>query len=228
MNIYNLKYIVCVLSILLISACDNNKKTKKDNLVTVKPKIDSKTSSVLTVEYQTNFRDHNISNNTDRQIDLLFNGIHNYFGSYNKKQIDFNSECLECEPIQEYYNGLVFAKQLLIKTNQIKFFDFEITGKDGLNHINVQTNKRERKNTKFKFSDGVASIKYIALSCDDADYNKVQLTYPSGEILIDSLINASFFEYDLNKNGQNEQYLYGTRNCSQEFVLLRIRKDKDK
>jgi hypothetical protein len=41
---------------------------------------------------------------------------------------------------------------------------------------------------------------------------------------IDTNINygISFFEFDLDNNGIKEQYLLGTRNCSQEVVLLRI------
>ncbi len=48
--------------------------------------------------------------------------------------------------------------------------------------------------------------------------------FPKGEIIIDSLINASFFEYDLDADGLKEQYLFGYRNCSQEMVILRTRK----
>ena len=193
-----------------------------------KPKIDSlATDSILTFSFVTNFSHQNISNKSDRQIDLLFNGIDNYLGGQANHKVHFQTECLPCESIQEYMGGLLFAKRLLITSDQIKYYknDFDIP--DSLNRIKFNTDDRESTNPKFQFSDGQGGIKYIGVSCNDTDFNKVRLKYPTGEILIDSLINASFFEYDLNTDGQKEQYLLGSRSCSQEFVILRIRKPND-
>jgi hypothetical protein len=67
-------------------------------------------------------------------------------------------------------------------------------------------------------------MKYVGVSCNDADFNKVRLTFSSGELVVDSLINAIFFEDDLDNDSQPEQYLMGMRNCSQELAILRIRK----
>lgn len=214
--------------VLLVASCDNKTTTKSDSLVTDKSKIDSlATDSILTFSFVTNFRHQNISNKSDRQIDLLFNSIDNYLGGQSNQKVHFQTECLPCEPVQEYLGGLLFAKRLLITKDQIKYFknDFDIP--DSLNRIKFNSDDRERTNPKFQFTDGKGTIKYIGISCNDADFNKVQLTYSTGEILIDSLINASFFEYDLDTDGQKEQYLLGSRSCSQEFVLLRIRKLND-
>lgn len=223
-----LKYFIYITLALFVASCDNRTKTVSDNSVTDKPKTDtSATDSILSFSFVTKFSHQNISNKSDRQIDLLFNGIDNYLGGQHNHKVHFRTECLPCEPIQEFMGGLLFAKRLLITTDQIKYYknDFDIP--DSLNRIKFNSDDRERTNPKFQFTDGKGSIKYIGISCNDADFNKVRLTYPTGEIIIDSLINASFFEYDLNADGQKEQYLLGSRSCSQEFVLLRIRKPND-
>ncbi len=223
-----MKHFIYILLVLLVASCDNKTTTKSDSSVTDKPKIDSlATDSILTFSFVTNFRHQNISNKSDRQIDLLFNSIDKYLGGQSNHKVHFQTECLPCEPIQECLGGLLFAKRLLITKDQIKYFknDFDIP--DSLNRIKFNSDDRERTNPKFQFTDGKGTIKYIGISCNDADFNKVQLTYSTGEIVIDSLINASFFEYDLDTDGQKEQYLLGSRSCSQEFVLLRIRKPND-
>src|SRR5690606_41813849 len=99
--------------------------------------------------------------------------------------------------------GLLFAKRLLITTDQIKYYknDFDIP--DSLNRIKFYSDDRERTNPKIQFTDGKGSIKYIGICCNDADVNKVRLTYPTGEIIIDSSITASFDEYDVNADGQD-------------------------
>ena len=214
--------------VLLVTSCDNKTTTKSEKSVTDKPKIYSlATDSILTFSFVTNFSHQNIFNKSDRQIDLLFNSIDKYLGGLSNHKVHFQTECLSCEPIQEYLGGLLFAKRLLITKDQIKYFknDFDIP--DSLNRIKFNSDDRKRTNLKFQFTDGKGTIKYIGISCNDADFNKVQLTYSTGEIVIDSLINASFFEYDLDTDGQKEQYLFGSRSCSQEFVLLRIRKPND-
>ena len=223
-----MKHFIYILWVLLVASCDNKTTTKSESSVTDKPKIDTlATDSILTFSFVTNFRHQNISNKSDRQIDLLFNSIDKYLGGQSNNKVHFQTECLPCEPIQEYLGGLLFAKRLLITKDQIKYFknDFDIP--DSLNRIKFNSDDRERTNPKFQFTDGKGTIKYIGISCNDADFNKVQLTYSTGEIVIDSLINASFFEYDLDTDGQKEQFLLGSRSCSQEFVLLRIRKPND-
>jgi hypothetical protein len=224
-----MKYFIYIILVLLISSCNNRTKTINDSSSSERLKTDSLLAdSILTFSFDTNFRNPNISNNSNRQIDLLFNGIDNYFGGHRNPKINFRTECLPCEPIYEYMGGLFFTKRLLITSNQIKFYKTDINIPDSVNRIKLRTYNRERTNHKFSFSEGEGSIKYIGESCNDADFNNVNLSYPSGEIAIDSLINASFFEYDLDKDGKIEQYLLGSRNCSQEFVLIRIRKSDQK
>lgn len=221
-----MKYFLYIILALLVTSCDN--KTVSDSSVADKPKRDtSQTDSILTFLFVTNFSHENISNKSDRQIDLLFNGIDNYLGGQSNHKVQFHSECLSCEPMQEFMGGILFAKRLLITSNQIRYFknDFDIP--DSLNRIKFNSGNSGKTIPKFQFSDGKGSIKYIGISCNDADFNEVRLTYPTGEIIVDSLINAAFFEYDLNADGQKEQYLLGSRRCSQEFAILRIRKPSD-
>lgn len=223
-----MKHFIYIILALLVASCDNKTTSNSESSVTDKHKTDSlATDSILTFPFVTNFSHKTISNKSDRQIDLLFNSVDNYLGGQPNYKVHFQTECLPCEPIQKYMGGLLFAKRLLITTNQINFYKNDFGIPDSINRIKFNSDDRERTNPKFQFSDGKGSIKYIGISCNDADFNKVRLTYPTGEIVIDSLINASFFEYDLNMDGQKEQYLLGSRSCNQEFVILRIRKTND-
>ncbi|MGB3007473.1 MAG: hypothetical protein WBC06_13240 [Chitinophagaceae bacterium] len=191
---------------------------------------DQPTTQVATIDtplifnYQTNFVDRNIINKSDRKVDLLFNGVEGYLGGHSISTVGFRTECMGCESIQEFKGGLLFGKRLLITAENIKYYKNNFDIPDSINRINIFSDGRERTNPKFNFRDGKGSIKYIGISCNDADFNKVRLTFPRGEIIIDSLINASFFEYDLDVDGQKEQYLFGYRNCNQEMVILRTRK----
>lgn len=72
------------------------------------------------------------------------------------------------------------------------------------------------------FSQGKLKFTNQGYSCNDSEYFTVKLFFKKGTITFKKLINATFFEYDLDKNGINEQYLIGSRNCTQELVLLRI------
>jgi hypothetical protein len=220
-----LKHYFYILLTLLFASCDNKTTTNSESSVSDQQKTDSLTiDSILTFSFVTNFSHQNISNKSDRQIDLLFNNINNYLGGQTNYKVHFQTECLRCEPIQEFMGGLLFAKRLLITKDQIKYYKTDFDIPDSLNRIEFNSDHRERINPKFKFTDGRGSIKYVGVSCNDADYNKVRLSYSTGEVEIDSLINASFFEYDLDKDSQKEQYLIGTRSCSQEFIILRINK----
>lgn len=179
--------------------------------------------TALIFNYQANFVDRNIINNSDRKVDLLFNGVEGYLGGHSISNVSFRTECMGCQSIQEFKGGLLFGKRLLITAENIKYYKNSFDIQDTINRINIFSDGRERTNPKFNFQDGKGSIKYIGISCNDADFNKVRLTFPKGEIIIDSLINASFFEYDLDADGQKEQYLFGYRNCNQEMVILRTR-----
>ena len=67
---------------------------------------------------------------------------------------------------------------------------------------------------------------YQNSSCMDADLVTINLTYDNGFININNILMPSFFEYDLDKDGINEQYILGVRNCTQELILLRINDNK--
>ncbi|MBP6303859.1 MAG: hypothetical protein KA501_10790 [Bacteroidia bacterium] len=224
-----MKYFIYLSLVLFIASCENKTNKVSNNSLSDQPKADSLiTDSVLTFSFETNFSHPNISNNSDRQVDLLFNGVDNYLGGHLNPKVDFKTEGLPYEPIQEFLGGLLFAKRFLILSDQIKFHKKDFNINDSLKRIKPYMDDRGKKNPQHRFSDGKAHIKNIGVSCNDADFNKVRLSYSTGEIIIDSMINASFFEYDLNLDGQMEQYLLGARSCSRELVLLRIRKSNDK
>jgi hypothetical protein len=215
-----MKHFIYIILFLVAVSCDS----RTNNSLSQKTKSDSiLTDSVLILSFESNFKNSNISNNSDRQVDVLFNGVNKYLGGHKNSKINFTTECMRGEPIQEYQGGLLFSKRLLITSDDIKFYKKDINIPDSINRIK-QYSGSDRKNSLFKFTNGKVSIKYIGVSCNDADFNKVKLSFPTGEIIIDSLINATFFEHDLNKDGHNEQYLLGSRSCSQELVILRVGK----
>jgi hypothetical protein len=220
-----LKRFVYIIGIVFFYSCNNKPNKVTVTLVTNHPKpriaiIDTP----LTFQYQTNFIDKNIINKSDRKIDMLFNGVEGYMGGQRNSNVNFRTECMACEPVHEFKGGLLFGKRILITPSNIKFYKNNIDIPDSINRITLFSDGRERTNPKFHFKEGKGSIKYIGISCNDADFNKVRLTFATGDIIVDSLINASVFEYDLDADGQKEQYLLGFRNCSQELVILRTRK----
>lgn len=180
--------------------------------------------SALIFHYQTNISDKLITNKSDRKVDLLFNGVEGFLGGHRVLNVRFKTECMGCMSVQEFHGGLLLGKRLLITADNIKYYNTKFDISDSINRIELFSDGRERTNPKFNFKEGKGSIKYIGISCNDADFNKVRLTFSTGEIIVDSMINASFFEYDLDADGQKEQYLFGLRNCSQELVILRTRK----
>ena len=206
------------------SCSNHDSKDKEPSLTDQATSNQPPVDSVYTFEYQIEFTDKNITNKSDRKVDLLFNGINNYLGGHESSTVRFRTECMGCLSVQAYQGGLLFGKRIFITPDNIKYYKNNIDIPDSVNRINLFSDGRERTNPKFNFQDGNGSIKYIGISCNDADFNKVRLTFPSGNIVVDSLINASFFEYDLDADGTREQYLLGLRNCSQELAILRIRK----
>lgn len=220
-----MKHLIYILAFVLFYSC--NGKTNKEKVIsfTDKPKLtEASVDSVFTFRYQIDFTDKNINNKSDRKVDLLYNGIDNYFGGHESSIVRFRTEFMANLPMQEFNGGLLFGKRLLITADSIRFYKTNFDIPDSVNRINLFSDGRERTNPKFNFHGGTGSIKYTGISCNDADFNKVRLKFSSGDIIVDSLINASFFEYDLDADGQKEQYLLGVRNCSQELALLRIRK----
>lgn len=186
------------------------------------PAPPAKGVSDMNIKIQYDIRDSNIINTTnDKRIDVLFNGVENFLGGIKNYKASFNTECLMCEPIQEYNGGLLFARRLMIKTNMVKYYKTDIKV-DSMRKIRMEWNDGETQINKFRFSNGFGTIKYLQPSCNDANFYKVTLEYNNGKIVVNNLLNAEFFEFDIDKNGRSEQYLIGTRNCSQELVILRI------
>lgn len=217
-----MKYIIYIFGLGLLYSCENKTSKLAENSSETTNQQTADIDSILTFYFNTNFTNKNIENNSDSKIDLLFNGVTGYLEGYKDPDVSFNTECMSCQPVQEFNGGILFGKQLLITKDSIRYYKNTFDLPDSLNRINTISNA-ERKNLKFNFQQGNGNVSYIGMSCNDADFYKILLTYPTGQIIVDSLINASLFEYDLNKDGQKEQFLMGMRNCTQELVILRTR-----
>lgn len=223
-----MKFIVNLIIIgIILTSCDNKTITTSDIVRIKLPKKSIEIEDSISIIYYLNNIYHPIVfSKSDRQIDLLYNNINNYIGKPKNEKVYFQTECLSCEPLQKFEDGLLFAKQLLITSDKIKYFKKSKDIPDSLNRVKLKSINREKIVSKFKFSNGKGSIRYLDNSCIDADFNRVTLSYPSGFVSVDSLINASFFEYDLNGDGEIEQYLIGSRSCNQDLIILRIQKSK--
>ena len=204
-----MKNLSAILMIIFFISCNENKKT--NNLNTIK--IDS----LETISYKFIKTDSNITNTTSKKIKVIFNSVGKFLGAKKAFKYRFNTECMDCEPINVFNQNILFYKQLLVKSTNaiyykkpIKFDSLQI-----IHSIKI-TDK------PFKFSEGKGIIKFIKQSCFDADLFTLKLEYNNEYIEVRNLLNAGFFEFDLDKNGTMEQYLYGSRNCSQELVILQI------
>lgn len=178
--------------------------------------------SVFTAEIIRNANDTSISNTTNRTIDILFNGVDNYLGGNRNYKMHFATECMICEPVQVYKKGFLFGKRLYVTKDDVIIYQSNRNISDTAGLIKMKRYYGERGTKNYDFSNGRLTMKYQGQSCNDADFVSVSLSYDTGRINFNKLINATLFECDLDDNGINEQYLLGLRNCSQELVLLRI------
>ena len=193
-----------------------------NNIDSSNAKRDSITLPVV-YQYILNFKDKNIKNHSDRIVDVLYNGINNYLAGKANANVRFQSECMRCLNVQQYNEGILFGKQLIINNNNISYLSDKIDIPDSVGII-PNVSLKDRRSQTFRYKDVSATMKFTGISCNDADFNRVELSYDSGKITVDSLINASLFEFDLDRDGFAEQFLIGVRNCSQELVILRLRK----
>lgn len=217
MKIYTL-----FLILLLFVGCKDETEAKSEiKTVALLPKKAEKRSKIQIFKYKLNISDSVIFNNSNKEVDVLINGVEKYLGGKNLNLIT-QSENIGGEPFEEYNKGLLFAKQLFISKEQITFYPKEMKTSEETTRLKTQTCNAEKINT-FDFIGGNAEIRFVKVSCNDTDLNDVILKYGKENITIKNMINATFFEYDMDKNGTNEQYLMGSRNCSQEMVILRIR-----
>ena len=210
--------------IFLIFLSCKDKSEKNNEIIFLKPVSEIKIKTKKNFEYKLNIIDSLIVNNSTKEIDLLINGVENFLGGENLN-LKIHSENIILEPIQEFNNGLVYAKQLFISKNEITFYPNEMNiPKENL-RIRTETYGGENLH-KFNFIGGNGKIKFMKNSCNDSDFNQVILNYGNKNLVIKNILNASFFEYDIDKDGNTEQYLLGTRSCSKEIVILRIRDKK--
>lgn len=211
----------------ILSASCNSDPTKENNIPTDRLNSNTVTQdSILTLSFKQIIKDSAIVNTTDRTIEVLFNGVDGFLDGERNRKLNFKTECMVCESFQPYDNGLIFGKRLYIEKDFVKIYPKDVNISDTAKIIKTFNFYGDTKKKVFDFGNGKVTMKYQGQSCNDAVYVKINLKYDKGSIEISNLINASFFEYDLDNDGEMEQYLFGTRNCSQELVILRITKPK--
>lgn len=143
-----MKYFIYILLGLFVVSCGNETAIKTFE----KPNTDSlKTDSILTFSYKNYISDVNISNSSDRKIDILFNSLKHYLEGQKKDRINFREECLTCQPIKEYKGGLLFAKRFFITQDQIQFFKNGLNISDDSKSIELYTERQEKQIQSFNF-----------------------------------------------------------------------------
>jgi hypothetical protein len=210
--------IIFFLWIIVIESCSSQQSDKPGNVIqptSLKKEYPSFTETDIVP-------DTNIINTAGKKITLLYNSVANFPGR-SDSIIYFSTECMMCEPIETFNNHLIFARQLEIFDDKATYNPKELVLPPTSKFISRVGSWDRKKRNRFKFEGGKGEISYIEPSCNDADIYEITLSYPSGKIKINNLLNAQFFEYDLNKDGNKEQYFISTRNCSQEIALLKIK-----
>jgi hypothetical protein len=128
---------------------------------------------------------------------------------------------MQCEPVQTFNDHLVFAGQLEIFTDKTIYHDKKLVLMASLGFVHQQASY-ERRTKKFQFQAGKGELRFTEPFCMNADTYKLVLHYQLGDITINNIFDARFFEYDLDKNGATEQYVLSSRNCSQELTVFKI------
>lgn len=202
---------------LLLSAC--NPEGEESNKSTAVSKPSTKDFVIASKEIDT---DIDIVNTTNRKITVLYNSIKNFLIKSDSVGRYFRTECMGCEPLHRYKGHLIFGKQLQIFPGGTSFSNTELPIQMTDTLISRVDGYGMKTTIKFQFSNGKGNIQHIKQSCNDAELKKVTLNYPNGKVVINNVLNASFFEYDLNKDGVKEQFILANRNCTQELAIIQI------
>ncbi len=213
-----MKYIWLLIT--LLYGCQSSPPAKKQEVV-VQKLAQPKEKVYASIEI---VADSNITNTSNHKIFVQYNSVDRFLLKNDSVGIHFPTECMVCQSMKIYKGHLLFANQLEIFTEKTSLRDtrLSIDSFRKLKSIDPYFGSLSKKRL-FSFSGGKGSITYLKQSCNDADFKKVLLNYnDSGSIKIKNVLDAVFFEYDLDKDGKPEQFILAMRNCSQELAILRI------
>ena len=166
--------------------------------------------------------DTDIINESGHMVVVEYNSTNNFLLKTDTTGVHFSTECMVCEQIMPYKDHLVFANQMEMFPDKASFNQQELNFSDTAKAVKTIGSYGRSGIVRFPFSEGNGTIKHLKQSCNDADLKEVTLHYTTGDLKIKNVLNASFFEYDLDKDGKLEQFIMGTRNCSQELAIIRI------
>lgn len=176
--------------------------------------------STRVIHYKLDVSGPSIHNSTSRRVDLLMNSVQGYLGGHFCRNIRLPTECMECEPFQPTGGGFVYARYFEFGPDSARYSAGGARIDSGSKPFpRFQVTKKLQKKS---FPRKVVTFRYAGPSCDDADLVNVEIRYPDGTIRLDSVLNPSFFEHDLDADSEPEQFVFGSRDCSQEMVLFRI------
>lgn len=224
MSALKLKY-VFVFAVYL-TACTNSEVIERidDSALKDKERIENAevNDAPLMFEVLTNYSDSRIHNSSKLKVDLLFSSI-DYFRKYKRiPAVEFHTECMFCESVETTSRGLLFAKRLLLDLDSVCFFKEDTVFGKAKVLTKLSCDYRSNKSVKYPLQLAKSRMDYIGQSCMDADYHRITLRDKLGTLQIDSVLNPFFVEYDLDGNGIEETFLFGSRNCSQELIVFRI------
>lgn len=166
--------------------------------------------------------DTNIVNKSGRRIVALYNSVDDFLEKTDTAGLHFPTECMICEAVIPYENNLLFANQLELSAAKAIYNKLEHPSMDSVKAIRRVGSYDNRNTVRFHFSVGTGQIRHLGQSCNDAYLKEVVLKYEQGDLKIRNVLNAEFFEYDMDRDGQLEQYILAMRNCSQELAVLQV------
>lgn len=214
------KILVITIFTFFFGFCGSQNDEKKNG----KFKKDAPVSDTLVVTYQLDVHSNKIKNTTTKKVDILLNNSRDLLDINNNKllPINFNKDYVFSSSIQIFSNDLLFENQLLISNDKIKYLKKPVVLDDQKETLNKFLLQGE-KEINFKLKEVKSVLKVQSQSCMDADWVKVSLKFEKGSIDFEKLINPCVFNFDSDRDGKNEIYIIGIRNCSQEMYILRIR-----
>jgi len=178
--------------------------------------------STHVIRYRLDVKGPGIHNSTSRRVDLLMNSVNGYLGGHFCRSIRLPTECMACEPFEPAEGGFVYARFFKFGPDSARYSSGGASGNSRTKSIT--TFHVSKKFQKKSFPGKVVTFRHAGTSCDDANLVNVEIRYPDGSVRLDSVLDPLFFEYDIDVDSEKEQFVLGSRDCSQEMVLFRIAK----
>lgn len=183
-------------------------------------KIIESTTSKEVAEYFPSFK---IKNKSKLKVDLLYfqDAQHKVPKEKRKKLLylpdyegDVRMKINRKELLFLFYNKVIKAKK-----DSVQQIDFVQKNSGFIKAFYNSINNKTIINSTI----GDIRINNIGVACDDTGYNRLVINTPTGDLVIDYLLNVEMFLTDLDNDKKDEMYIVSFRSCSHELSIIRIK-----